>query len=332
MTSLDPNKHKIRMAYILAASHSGSTLTAMLLGAHPQLSCVGELKLNHLGDPETYLCSCRRRVRECEFWCSVSSKMRELGTEFDVFDAGTDLFGNANRYEQRLLRPLVRGIWAETIRDLALGLSPGWRSKLVDMSRRNHLLAKVLLEQTGKEMIVDSSKIGIRLKYLLRIPELDIKVIWLVRDGRGVSLAYLNPGEFADASNQTMRGGGSGTTHEQSREIEVGAREWARCNEEAESIVATLPHSQWIRIHYEDVCSQTEETLDAMYRFLGVDPSKRELAFRTGDHHVIGNGMRLDSGNEIILDERWKSVLNEAQLNSYFKVAGAIHKRLGYES
>jgi hypothetical protein len=33
-----------RLAYILAASHSGSTLLSMLLGSHPQIATVGEMK------------------------------------------------------------------------------------------------------------------------------------------------------------------------------------------------------------------------------------------------------------------------------------------------
>jgi hypothetical protein len=39
-------------------------------------------------------------------------------------------------------------------------------------------------------VLVDSSKVGIRLKYLLRIPEIDIRVIRVIRDGRAVALTY----------------------------------------------------------------------------------------------------------------------------------------------
>ena len=39
------------LVYILAASHSGSTLLAMLLSTHPEICTVGELKATNLGDP-----------------------------------------------------------------------------------------------------------------------------------------------------------------------------------------------------------------------------------------------------------------------------------------
>ena len=47
----------VRLVYILAASHSGSTLLAMLLGSHPDVCTVGELKATSLGNVEEYLCS-----------------------------------------------------------------------------------------------------------------------------------------------------------------------------------------------------------------------------------------------------------------------------------
>jgi len=55
----------IRLVYIMAASHSGSTLLAMLLNSHPEICTVGELKATSLGDPDSYYCSCRNKIREC---------------------------------------------------------------------------------------------------------------------------------------------------------------------------------------------------------------------------------------------------------------------------
>ena len=54
-----------RLAYIAASSHSGSTLLAMLLGAHPQACTAGELRLTNVGDPERYLCSCGEKISRC---------------------------------------------------------------------------------------------------------------------------------------------------------------------------------------------------------------------------------------------------------------------------
>ncbi|MBL7144996.1 MAG: hypothetical protein ISS76_12245 [Phycisphaerae bacterium] len=71
----------IQLAYILAASYSGSTLLSMLLGSHSQLPTVGELKLS-------------------------ASAMGERGFGFDVSCAGNDYSEVESWDPRRLLGPL----------------------------------------------------------------------------------------------------------------------------------------------------------------------------------------------------------------------------------
>ena len=56
------------LVYLLAASHSGSTLTAQLLASHPEIGTIGELKASARGNPEDYLCSCGVQISLCTFW------------------------------------------------------------------------------------------------------------------------------------------------------------------------------------------------------------------------------------------------------------------------
>lgn len=321
---------KQKLIYLAAASHSGSTLTAMLLGAHPELCSVGELKAVNLGDEESYLCSCKTLAKECPFWGGVTKRMTNRGHNFSISNAQTDIRTGSSPYTARLLRPLVRGPIMESIRDSLLSISPVWRKQLPFLQQRNADYARSIAEQAGVETVVDSSKIGIRLKYLLKNPDLDIKVIWVVRDGRGVSLAYKNPSEYADAKDPKHRGGGAGKTQEINRDVELGAHEWLRCNTETQNVLATMDKRNWIKVHYEDICNDTVNTLNKMFDFIGVDSNKKRLDFKTVDHHVVGNGMRLDDSEVIQLDQRWKKQLTENELSKYFEVVGQYHKSLGY--
>ncbi|QUM89579.1 sulfotransferase [Moritella sp. 36] len=321
---------KQQLIYLAAASHSGTTMTAMLLGAHPDLCSVGELKAVHLGDKESYLCSCKTFVDECDFWQGVSENMANRGQEFCVSDAGTDIRTGATPYMLRLLKPLVRSPAMERIRDGLLLLSPIWRQQLPKLQQRNADYISAIAEQARAQIVVDSSKIGIRLKYLLKNKDLDIKVIWIVRDGRGVSLAYKNPSKYADAKDPQFRGGGSGKTQESRRGVDVGAHEWVRCNQETQAVLATMDKRKWIKVHYEDICNNTEETLDQLFEFIGVESKKKRLDFKTVEHHVIGNGMRLDDSEEIKLDDRWKGQLSEGDLIKFYQVAGEYNDSLGY--
>ncbi len=322
---------KTRLVYILAASHSGSTLLAILLGSHPEICTVGELKATSMGDVDRYLCSCRARIKDCPFWSAVSGDMVERGFDFDITDAGTDIAFKAGPYLQRLLRPLHRGPVLEFVRDAALGLSPGWRSRLSRFHERNSALAETVCARTGKGVIVDSSKVGVRLKYLLRNPALDVKVVRLIRDGRGVALAYVDPGRFADAQDPGLRGGGMGASREdESLDIADAAMEWRRSNEEADAILAGLDPARWRSVRYEDLCTDPGTTLRSLFGFLGVDSNIGVEQLNFEGVHVIGNGMRLDFSRQVRLDERWRVALGPRDLRVFGSVAGSLNRMLGY--
>lgn len=317
------------LVYILAASHSGSTLTAMLLNSHPDICTAGELKATSLGDADKYRCSCRTLIGDCPFWQSVSREMKRLGFDYDVRNARTSLKDVPSRYAARLLHPLHRAGAAEFARDLMLQASPVWRRYFPDWAARNHALVRAIATVAGVRMVADSSKIGIRLKYLRKIPDLGIKVIHLVRDGRAVALTYMDPSRFADAANPQLRGGGSGDERHQRLTMTEAAREWLRSNEEACEVLRTIPANDQIRISYESICTDPA-TLRAVHGFLGLPEDDAFNHFRSATHHVVGNGMRLDDSSEIRLDDRWRTHLTSADLREFDRVAGKLNRSLGY--
>lgn len=322
---------KLRLVYILAASHSGSTLLAMLLGSHPEICTVGELNLSGLHDLDTYRCSCLAPIRECPFWSGVSEEMSGRRLNFDITRAGMDFRSGGSPYVRRLLQPLHRGAFLEFLRDAALALSPAWRTSVPAVQARNVAFIDCIRARSGKPVVVDSSKIALRLKYLLRNPQLDVRIVRLVRDGRGVALTYTDPAQFADATDPRLRGGGGGTDRERERlSVEDAASEWRRSNEEAEAILRGIEPWRWMQVRYEDLCTRPEAVLTSLFSFLGVAPADVFHNFRSVEQHVIGNGMRLDQCRQIRFDERWRSVLTAEQIKRFDKIAGRTNRRLGY--
>jgi hypothetical protein len=321
---------RTRLVYLLGPSHSGSTLLALLLGSHPEIATVGELKQTSLGDLERYRCSCGVEIRRCPFWEAVREDLGRGGWAFAPGDGSTDLTAGTGPYLRRLLRPLHRGPAFERGRDLALHMAPSWRGHLARWQRANARLAEAVSRLTGKKVVVDSSKIGIRLKYLLRNPALDVRVVRVIRDGRAVMLTYMDPARFADARDERLRGGGSGGDRAQERlSAAKAAREWRRSNEEAACVLRGLPRDAWREVRYEQLCADPQETLRPVLDWLGVDPGA-SLGLARDAYHVIGNGMRLDSTREVHLDERWKTALDPEALGMFDAVAGALNRRLGY--
>lgn len=320
-----------RLVYILAASHSGSTLLAMLLGAHPDVCTVGELKLSNMGDIERYRCGCGEPIKLCRFWQDVYYSMRQKGFEFDLNSAGTNIFKSDNLMIKRLLKPLHRGPFLEAIRDAALALHPEWHKHRKMTEKNNSALVSTICEISGAKIVVDSSKVGLRLKYLLKDPELDIRVLRLIRDGRGVTLTYVDPLSFADAKDPSRRAGGFGGNRDnECLSVADAANEWKRCNEEAEAVLATMDSSKYMEVRYDKLCSDPKTTLENICRFLEIDPLKVVLDFRSKKQHVVGNGMRLDATSEITCDERWREHLTREQLEQFNRVAGKMNRKYGY--
>jgi len=320
-----------RLAYILAASHSGSTLLTMLLNSHPDIATVGELAPGHMEDTSWYRCSCGARIGECPFWDSIAQAARDRRVDFHLEDFGTGFRMPESRVATRLLRPLHRGPVLETVRDTALALFTSWPARRKEVVHANEVLVEAVMAYYGARVFVDKGNTALRLKYLSRIPSFDLKVIRLIRDGRAVALTYMDPADFADARDAGLRGGGSGGDRRDERlPMERAAHEWRRCNEEAEHALRRMDRSRWMEVRYEELCTNPDATLDRVFTFLGLDPERRIRDFRSVEHHVVGNGMRLDGTSEIRLDERWREVLTEQDLRTFNAVAGDMNRRYGY--
>lgn len=321
---------KPRLAYILAASHSGSTLLAMLLGSHPEAWTVGELKGIRAASRD-YRCSCGSFLEECGFWLNVKSSMAGRGFPFDITAAGTNVQEAAHPLVRRLLQPLHRGVFLELCRDVSLAAMPPWHAHLTHVQARNSALVESLVELTGAKTIIDSSKTGLRAKYLLRNSALDVRIVRLIRDGRAVALTHTNPAEFADAADPRLRSGGNGCPGHAGLSMTEAALLWRRSNEEADCIAARLGPSQYLEVRYERLCMEPAKTVGSICDFLGLGPLIIGNDFRPRkQQHVVGNGMRFDSNREIKLDERWRGHLPTAALNVFDRVAGDLNRRYGY--
>ena len=298
--------------FLTAHSFSGSTLLSFLLGAHPEIATVGEMFIARGIDPETYVCSCGQRIAGCPFWRRISMEMADRGIPYDVRRNEASFSTNGvGRMSHLLLSAEPHGRVLETARSAALALIPGAKRELDRRLRINEALAEIVTGLRGARVFVDASKRPGRLLHLRRIPSLDIRVIHLVRDGRAVA-------------RSTMRN--------LDRNAEDGARTWAGAATGAERLRPRFPADRWMTLRYEDLCLDPKATLDRLHRFLGVTPGGSVPDFRSVDHHIIGNRMRLSHASEISLDERWRTEMPAGQVRAVERVAGPTLERYGYAS
>lgn len=301
-----------KVVYIMGHGYSGSTLLTFLLGSHPQIATIGELGIAPRAKerPERYFCSCREPIRDCGFWRRVTREMSERGHEFDVWDSDLELRVPGGGISDLILRAVQRGPVLETARGAALRVVPHARRELSRVLDRIRSLAETVAGMKGCGTFLDSSKRPERATIMRRFGGFgDMRVIHLVRDGRAVSWS-------------SIKNLGIGP--------EEAARSWLADNRGSEHARRFFPAGHWMTLRYEDLCTDPHGMLEKVYGFIGV-PAKNGLDdFRSVDHHIIGNRMRLSGTSEIRLEESWKRALTPEQMSCIERRVGPLNRKYGY--
>jgi hypothetical protein len=295
---------------IAARAYSGSTLLAALLGAHPQIATVSEVSGSRReGRMDTFRCSCGERMVDCPFWQAMQARMRNRG--YPDFRLGNfELnFSRGRGWFERLRTGSLRWSLLEGFRDRAFAIWPGHTASMRQIGRRNKDFAESVLEETGARVFVDTSKERMRIRYLRRFMPMELRVIHLVRDVRGVVDSI---GRHAG------------------HPIDVGAaaRDWTSTNRTLMRHTEDLPPDKGLVLRYEDLCADPAGTLDAIHTFCGVSRLASGPSSGHGQH-LLGNERRLETDwTRINLDERWRSRLSNEELARIAETAGAIARRL----
>ncbi len=298
-------------AAIETTAFSGATLLAALLGAHPAIATVAEMNgLIDSVDPDEYLCSCGQRIQVCEFWQSVKKGMETKGFDFDVADFNMKFISGRSSLLHRLREGSVRINWIDSLRDAFLFALPGQTHRFHAKTDRNEAFIKTVLSITGKQVFVDSSKDRLRPKVLRRFSSLDVRVIHLVRDVRGVVASNLRRYKTVSAGQV--------------------AHDWRQLHRRVKVTLESWPKDKYIVVRYEDLCQNMEKTLKRLYVFCDAGPNFKINDLQSVSDHLIGNPMRLSRISELKLDERWKDELTASQLKEIEQVAGPVGRQYGY--
>lgn len=297
------------LVYILSPSFSGSTLLTFLLATHPEIATIGELKATAMGDIDEYSCSCGQRIRTCAFWRRVRDAAKQRGIGFEVGHFGTHFCDGSSRWRDRLFRAHVRGRLFERARDLMLAIQPSSRAAYERIMARNVAIAEIVAACQGGSVFLDAAKDPVRLRFWLRSSPWPIRVIRLLRDGRGTACSFMKHYNLS---------------------VEDASREWQVAEEECERAARYVPRGRRFTLTYEDLCREPDGTLGQVLAFLQLDPNIAERDFRAVDHHIIGNSMRLSASSEIRLDQRWRDTFSAADLRTFERIAGATNRGNGY--
>jgi hypothetical protein len=171
----------MKVIYVMCASHSGSTVIDAILGNHPHIEGVGEvIKLHRSGwlINQNRRCACGSPVHECPYWLEVRQRWSETNGDNEI---------RRYLYLQRKFEHSYSG-W---IRLLWEHSRPS--AELVEYMSKTRDLYKAIQQVSGKSVVVDSSENQMRAYALNMNPNIDLRLIYLVRDGRGCVWSKMKP-------------------------------------------------------------------------------------------------------------------------------------------
>jgi hypothetical protein len=255
-------------------------------------------------------CSCGETMGDCSFWQAWRREAERQGIEFNpgalgvnVLDPSFSSFWDRLYFHQFPYRAIDRA------RDWMYGPRSPQRKRINAALDKSVQLAKILCDMEGTNVFFDTTKHPDQVRFLARRPQLDFRMISLVRDGRGVMCSLMNRYGF-------------------SPERAVNDFVWG--NKHRLRSEAYVSDDRIFRLRLEDLCAAPDSTIRALRTFAGIDPDA-PADYAQGSRHIMGNLMRLTFDGVIRQDDSWKTSLTKEHLALFESRAGRLNRSFGYE-
>jgi len=301
----------MKVVYIMGAGHIGSTVLDIVLGSHAQVESLGEISKFHRYGwtlDENRKCSCGVAVYACPFWAQI----RKLWSDLTGNQDGKKFLELQERYE------LSAAGWLWLLWN---GIRPSneYRAYL----RGTEALIQAVQEVSGKHLMVDSSLTPRRAFLLSKIPNIDLHLIHMVRDGRGVIWSLKKPGK------QTL------TKAYVPAPAWRTAQYWISANLQSLWVFNRLKASRRLLVRYEDFVSDPSKTVTGIGQWVDEDFSAlftgADLSNPNQERHTVGgNRVRMQKDIRIKADFAWLEHLPTPDRKLFWQLAGWLARKFGY--
>jgi hypothetical protein len=305
--AISVDRDNVTVLYVMGSGRSGSTVFNIAMDNHPQIGAYGELsQLASCGWMEGWLDSTGESIESVPIWKEVR-KLWESRSPVGV-EEYVALQGNYERF--RRLRRLAR-----RHKDPSFSV----------YSESSYQLFRSIRDVSGKEIVLDASKNPIRGHALSLVDGLDVRMIHLVRDPRGVCWSQ---------RKQFAKDVAKGLTKEfHGIPVRKTALSWVITNLQASWVRRQKASSLGVR--YELFATRPIETLAEIGQQLKLDLSPLQTKIQMGQdlevgHVVAGNRVRMSKSVSLRLDEEWKSKLTTSEKRLVWLMSGWLSKQYGY--
>ncbi|MGN6611753.1 MAG: sulfotransferase domain-containing protein [Angustibacter sp.] len=303
-----------RVLYVGGFGRSGSTLLELCLGSLPQVCALGEVvHLWQRGLVEDQLCGCGEPFSTCPFWQQVGD--RAFGG-WDRLDLPAVLAlkesVDRNRFVPALLAPRLRADRDERVQ------------RYVGLYRAIYAAA---LATSGASVVVDSSK-HVSLASCLRwSPELDLRVMHVVRDSRGVAYSWAKQVRRPEITDSVE--------YMPTYSAQQSAGLWLAHNAMFEALARRGVRRELVR--YEDFSDDPTSTIARVAALAGLPapvpgPDDRAgTVHLSANHTVAGNPMRFRQGAvQVRRDDAWRRDMPAARRRLVTALTAPLLLRYGY--
>lgn len=280
----------MKYIYVLGYGRSGSTLIENRVVDLTSALALGEVKyLVERGLLYRELCSCGKKVDECEYWSLIyKNLLLDDDVNFRELDSLNKISTSASEMESTFRFP--KNLFFNTV-----------GKRLYFKSLLSIVNSIQLLSET--KIVIDSSKLPARLYWLIKEIKIKPSVLFVIRDPRAVAWSWARVIK-RDESNS----GSEGSLRAMPRFSYFSAiSRWA-LNSALSFFILKLTKAKYLVIRYEDFVVNNEIKMLEIEDFLRRSFDYVDFKKNSGTvHSISGNPRRLSGGMDLIkLDEEWK--------------------------
>jgi len=283
---------KIKILYLTGYGKSGATLIGRHLGSSAQAFFVGELKYFwNRGLVKNYECTCGEKVDNCSFWKHVINEYLEsfpdidreiISKEFREFEKIKNYFNlkkiKENKGDEAYIQFLAKYL------------------------KHNEKLYEAIAKVSGKNILVDISRIPGRLLALSFSDKFEIYPVYLMRDPRGVLNSFVQADMRYYGENR----------HSNLKQLVT----WNANTFFSIKHIKNLSLGKFLFILYSDYVKNPDRELNQLHEILNGNWNSQmnngKVSINLDPGHVFaGNRSRLVSGNVTISeDTKWRQQLS----------------------
>jgi len=277
------------LIYLMGAGRSGTTALAIFLGNSIDILTLGEMHqfFEHIGADKQ--CSCGNRLSQCDFWGKI------------IKDLPMDFLTDPEKY----LDFCKNFEYHNAIVNYAFNLFNN--NDIQKYLRINETILDSISKENEEIYFLDSAKYIGRVLGLRKSKKINLKIIYVVRDIRGVINSFSKKVQSQKKPLNTII-------------------YWLIINSIAEFIYKTSPKGTVLKIRYETLIDNPEKEFGRIENFLNLDLTSIKDKIRENNSfempHLIG-GNRLKKHNKLYFsrDLEWRERFSTLKKIFYYLMA-----------